>query len=112
MLASVVFVALLAASEGFFNTLPHFTLAGWFAVLFIGVGSGLGYYLWLWALNHTTPTKVTLFLSLNPITAAGLGVFFLGEQITVTLLIGISCVILGLGVAHLSRCPKKRRVVT
>lgn len=111
MLAAVVFLAFLAAGEGFFKAFPYFTLEGWFAVFFIGVSSGIGYYLWLWALNHTTPTKVTIFLALNPITAAGLGAFFLGEQITVSLLIGIICVISGLGVAHLKGYPKKRSVV-
>jgi len=100
MLASVVFLAFLAASEGFFKAFPHLTSTGWLAVLFIGIGSGLGYYLWLWALNITSPTKVTIFLSLSPITAAGLGAFFLGEELTATLLIGIVCVVLGLGVAH------------
>ena len=102
ILASVVFLAFLAASEGFFNIFPYFTLQGWFAVFFIGVGSGIGYYLWLWALNNTSPTKVTIFLSLNPITAAGFGALFLEEKITVSLLIGIICVISGLGVAHLA----------
>jgi len=100
MLASVVFLAFLAASEGFFKAFPHLTPTGWLAVLFIGIGSGLGYYLWLWALNNTSPTKVTIFLSLSPITAAGLGAFFLGEELTATLLIGIVCVVSGLGVAH------------
>ncbi len=103
MLASVVFLAFLSASEGFFNALPRFTLDGWFAVLFIGVGSGIGYYLWLWALNHASPTRVTIFLSLSPIAAAGLGSLFLGEKITVALLIGILCVLLGLAVAHMDR---------
>jgi drug/metabolite transporter (DMT)-like permease len=111
MLASVVFLTFLAASEGFFDAFPRFTLEGWLAVLFIGIGSGLGYYLWLWALNNASPTKVTIFLSLNPITAAGLGVFFLEEKLTATLLIGIICVVLGLGVAHLSGFPKKSNVV-
>lgn len=111
MFASTVFLTFLASSEGFFYTLPHFTLKGWFAVFFIGFGSSIGYFLWLWALNNTSPTKVTIFLALNPITAAGLGAFFLGEKISVTLLMGIICVILGLGMAHLGRVPKKRSVV-
>jgi hypothetical protein len=42
MLASVSFLALLAAAEGFFASLPRFTPAGWLAVLFIGASSGLG----------------------------------------------------------------------
>ena len=96
MLASVGFLALLASGEGFFNSLPHFTTGGWFVVLFIGVNSGIGYYLWLWALNHTTPTKVTVFLSLSPITAAGLGVWFLAERVSAMFLLGLALVTLGL----------------
>ena len=100
MLASVGFLAVLAAGEGFFATLPHFTAAGWLAVVFIGISSGIGYYLWLWALNHTTPTKVTVFLALSPITAAGLGALLLAEGISIILLLGLACVVLGLWMAH------------
>jgi len=110
MLASVVFLALLAAREGFFSIFPLFTPKGWFAVLFIGISSGIGYYLWLWALKNTSPTRATIFLSLNPITAAGLGAFLLGERITLTLFIGIICVLSGLGVAHLNWFPEKESI--
>lgn len=37
------------------------------------------YYLWLWTLTHAAATNVTVFLALNPITVAGLGVLLLGE---------------------------------
>src|SRR5215470_14463440 len=57
MLASVLFLGLLAAGEGFFSALPRFTAGGWLAVGFIGVNSGVGYYLWLWALNHSAATN-------------------------------------------------------
>jgi drug/metabolite transporter (DMT)-like permease len=100
MLASVGFLAALAAGEGFFGSLPRFTSGGWLAVVFIGISSGGGYYLWLWALNHTTPTKVTVFLALSPITAAGLGAFLLGENISTMLFLGLACVVFGLWIAH------------
>lgn len=100
MLASVVFLALLAVGEGVVGTPPTFTPGGWVAIAFIGLSSGLGYYLWLWALNHTTPTKVTVFLALSPITAAGLGALFLAERVSAALLLGLACVALGLWVAH------------
>ena len=80
MLSSVGFLALLAAAEGFFDAWPGFTTGGWLAILFIGASSGIGYYLWLWALNHTTATKVTVFLALSPITAALLGAVLLAER--------------------------------
>ncbi len=100
MLASVGFLAALAAAEGFFGSLPHFTAGGWLAIVFIGISSGIGYYLWLWALNHTTPTKVTVFLALSPITAAGLGAFLLGENISMMLFLGLACVVFGLWISH------------
>jgi len=100
MLASIGFLAALAAAEGFFGSLPHFTASGWLAVVFIGISSGIGYYLWLWALNHTTPTKVTVFLALSPITAAGLGAILLGENISIMLFLGLVCVVFGLWIAH------------
>lgn len=100
MLASVGFLAVLAAGEGFFGAFPRFTAGGWLAVVFIGVNSGIGYYLWLWALNHTTPTKVTMFLALSPVTAAVLGAAFLAERLSAMSLLGLACVALGLWLAH------------
>ncbi|HZC77325.1 MAG TPA: DMT family transporter [Ktedonobacterales bacterium] len=109
MLAAVGFLAVLAAGEGFFRALPRFTAQGWLAVVFIGVGSGVGYFLWLWALGRTTPTRVTVFLALSPVTAAGLGAAFLGEQITPLTLAGLACVACGLWLAH--RPPRVALVV-
>ncbi|HEV8441075.1 MAG TPA: DMT family transporter [Methylomirabilota bacterium] len=100
MLASVGFLAVLAAGEGFFGALPRFTRGGWLAVLFIGISSGVGYYLWLWALGHGTPTRVTVFLALSPLTAAGLGALLLAERISSLSGLGLGCVALGLWLAH------------
>src|ERR1700730_5409260 len=100
MLASVGFLAILAAGEGFFVSLPHFTPGGWLAIVFIGVSSGVGYYLWLWALGHAPATQVTVFLALSPITAAGLGALFMGEAISGLSAVGLACVALGLWLAH------------
>jgi drug/metabolite transporter (DMT)-like permease len=100
MLSSVGFLALLAAAEGFFDAWPGFTTGGWLAILFIGASSGIGYYLWLWALNHTTPTKVTVFLALSPITATLLGAVLLAEGLSTMALMGLIGVALGLWLAH------------
>ncbi len=102
MLASVGFLGVLAAGEGFFHSLPRFTAEGWLAVLFIGIGSGVGSYLWLWALNHSTPTKVTAFLALSPMTATGLGALLLREEVSTMFLVGLACVAAGLWLAQAS----------
>jgi drug/metabolite transporter (DMT)-like permease len=100
MLASVGFLAILAAGAGFFSTVPRFTGGGWLAIVFIGLSSGIGYFLWLWALKHASPTRVTVFLALSPITAMLLGGLLLGEPVTAGALAGVCLVALGLWAAH------------
>jgi drug/metabolite transporter (DMT)-like permease len=100
MLASVAVLAALAVPEGFFDAPPRFTPAGRVAMLFIGIGSGAGYYLWLWALRHASATEVTAFLSLSPLTAACLGAWLLGEDLSVWALLGLVLVAAGLSLAH------------
>ena len=100
MFASVAFLAALAGVEGSFTSSFRFTVAGWMAVLFIGASSAIGYYMWLWALGHTSPTRVTVFLSLSPITSAALGALLLSEPISVLFIAGLISVILGLWLSH------------
>lgn len=100
MLASVAVLAIAAGADGFFAHAPRFTPGGWGAILFIGASSGVGYVLWLWALTHASPTRVTVFLSLSPITASALGVLVLGERPTLSLVAAMLAVIAGLWLAH------------
>ena len=96
MLASVAALSVPAAFEGFFDHAPIVSVLGWAAIIFIGVSSGVGYFLWLWALANTTPTRVTIFLSLSPLTAALLGAAFLGEPLTPIFAAGLAAVAAGL----------------
>ena len=109
MLASVAFLAVPAGWAGFFTGFPVFTLAGWAAVLTIGLTSAVGYYVWLWALNHTTPTRVTVFMALSPLTATLLGWALLGEALTVQFLIGTGLVAFGLWLAHWNARGRRHR---
>ena len=99
MAASVAFLALLAGGEGLFAAWPAFTGTGWGAIAFIGASSGIGYWLWLFALRHAPPTQVTVFLGLSPVTAAILGALVLDEPITAGTVIGLGFVLLGLWLA-------------
>jgi drug/metabolite transporter (DMT)-like permease len=100
MLASVAFLALLAAGEGLLDEAPRFSLVGWGAVLFIGVSSGVFYFVWLWALAHAPATEVTVFLALSPVTAALLGAALLDESLTPLMAAGLAAVATGLALAH------------
>lgn len=105
MLASVAFLAVLAAAEGFFSGPPQISPSGWGAIVFIGVSSGIGYVLWLWALRHASPTRVTVFLALSPLTAILLGALLLGEAITSLTLLGLLCVVWGLWLVQRPQRP-------
>jgi drug/metabolite transporter (DMT)-like permease len=98
ILASVMLLGFMAAGEGFCREKPVFTGPGWLAVL--GIGSGAGYYLWLWTLGRTSPTRVAVFLSLSPVAAALLSALWLSEPISLLTLAGLVCIGLGLWLAH------------
>ena len=99
MAAAVAFLAPLAGAEGLFSGPTALSPGGWAAVVFIGLSSGVCYLLWLWALKHASPTRVTVFLSLSPVTAAFLGVLLLGERLTLGMVIGLAAVAAGLWIA-------------
>jgi drug/metabolite transporter (DMT)-like permease len=81
MLASVLFLAGLAWPEGWVQLVWTLSPVAWGIVGFIGVSSAVGYFWWLYALKHESPTRVTVFLALNPITAALLGTLLLHEPL-------------------------------
>jgi len=96
MLASVVALAGPAiGSEDLLGAVRALRGGGWAAVLFIGVSSGVGYVLWLWALGRATPTQVTVFLSLSPVTAILLGAALLGEPVPPATMPGLACLVVG-----------------
>jgi drug/metabolite transporter (DMT)-like permease len=76
------------------------TYGAWAAIVFIGLSSGGGYVLWLWALANVAATRVTVFLALSPVTAAVLGVALLGEPVPAGMIAGVACVAAGLWVAN------------
>jgi len=99
MFASVVFLSGFAGLEGLFTQPSRLDARGWIVILCVGLSSGVAYVLWLWALKNTTPTRVTVFLSLSPITAALLGIWILGEPLTLGVLLGLAGVVGGLWLA-------------
>lgn len=81
MLASVLFLALAALPEAWPARLAGLNTRTWSIVFFIGLSSAVGYFWWLYALKHEPATRVTVFLALNPVTAAVLGQLALAEAL-------------------------------
>jgi drug/metabolite transporter (DMT)-like permease len=103
MLASVLFLALTAVPELWPGRIATFSGTAWAATVFIGVSSGVGYFLWLYALKNESPTRVTVFLALNPPTAALLGWALLGEPVHAAVAGGLLLVAVGLWLATQAR---------
>jgi len=106
MLASVFFLGVLSLGEHWPSRIEGFSAKAWGAVVFIGVSSGIGYFWWLYALKHESPTRVTVFLALSPVTAAVLGSAWLGEPLQANALAALVLIALGLGAA--TRTPNVR----
>ena len=91
---------LLVLQSGGFAAVASFGAAQWAGVLYLGVFAGaLGFYLWVYALERATPTRVANTITVSPIAAAALGAVLLGEPIGASLLIGIAAVALGIYIA-------------
>jgi drug/metabolite transporter (DMT)-like permease len=99
MLASVLFLAVLALQEDWPARVLTVLPQSWAVVAFIGASSGIGYFLWLYALKHESPTRVTVFLALNPLTAALLGTLLLHEALDGWLMGAIVLIAAGLWLA-------------
>lgn len=107
MLVSVLFLGVFALQEHWPVRVLLMSPQAWAVVGFIGVSSGIGYFWWLYALKHESPTRVTVFLALNPLTAAVLGVLFLGETPDRWTLAAIFFIALGLWLATRSPTPQE-----
>ena len=89
-----------SAATGGFLPLAAFGLPQWLAVAYLGVfGGAIGFYLWAYALARTTPTRVAISVTVNPVTAALVGAVLLEEAIRWNLLLGLVGVFAGIWIA-------------
>lgn len=97
----VLFVLAVTTQDLLLTGLPEISTGGWISIAFLGtLGSALAFYLWHWALERTTPSRVAVFGSLNPLAAMLLGLFILSEPITPPFLVGLIFVIGGIFVVN------------
>jgi drug/metabolite transporter (DMT)-like permease len=91
---------LLALSVGGISNVTNWTPAQWTAGVSLGLlGGAAAFYLWSFALDHTTPTRVANTMTINPVAAAAGGAILLGEPIGVNLVLGIVAVAVGIWLA-------------
>jgi drug/metabolite transporter (DMT)-like permease len=93
-------VVIAAATGGFHAAMNTFGAAQWWAVVSLGLfGGAAAFYLWVFALERTTPTRVANTMTVNPIAASLLAAALVGEPIGAELVLGIAAVGTGIWIA-------------
>lgn len=92
--------AILAWQGGSLQAVQAFGAGQWAAVLYLGIFAGaLGFYLWVYALERASPTRVANTITVSPIAAALLAALLLGEPLAPSLIIGVAAVAAGIWIA-------------
>jgi len=93
-------IAIALSTGGFAATAHAFYATQWWAVVFLGLfGGAAAFYLWVFALERTTPTRVANTMTVNPIAASLVAAVLIGEPIGLELLLGIAAVGAGIWIA-------------
>jgi drug/metabolite transporter (DMT)-like permease len=72
----------------------------WIAALYLAAGGGaLAFFLWVYALQHASPTRVANTMTVNPLVAGLLAAALLGEPIAPALVVGLLAVLAGIWLA-------------
>jgi drug/metabolite transporter (DMT)-like permease len=100
MAVGAVFLVAVSAARGGFASVAAFDMPQWLAIGYLGIfGSALTFFLWAFALGRTTPTKVAISVTVNPVTASLVGAILLGEPIRWNTILGLLMVFLGIWIA-------------
>lgn len=92
MLASLV--------SGGAGSILAFGWHAWLAAAYLALGGGaLAFFLWIHALQHASPTRVTNTMTINPLVASLLAALLLSEPVSLNLLVGLAAVFAGIWVA-------------
>jgi drug/metabolite transporter (DMT)-like permease len=93
-------ITLIAAARGSFAVVGALAPVQWGAVIYLGVAGGAAaFWLWIWALQHASPTRVTATMTVNPIVAGVLAGVLLGEPLGLNLALGVGAVLAGIWLA-------------
>jgi len=87
-------------SGGLVHSFHSFGQGQWIAAICLGVfGGAAAFYLWVYALERTTPTRVANTVTVNPVAASLLAAVLIGEPLGWNLLLGIGGVACGIWLA-------------
>jgi len=96
-----LFLVVLSINSDAGPVLRSLSTTQWISAAYLAVVCGaLIFFLWAFALRHTTATVVTVSVAVNPITATMFGSVLLGERTGPSLVLGLIAVLLGIYVTQ------------
>jgi len=105
---SACLVAVAAWSDSY-ASVASFHGPQWMAVVYLGAfGGAAAFFLWVFALERTTPTRTAITMTINPVFASAVGALTLGEPIGINLVVGLLAVFAGIWIATSASAAKKR----
>jgi drug/metabolite transporter (DMT)-like permease len=106
MAAGALALLCLSGATGGLQRLADAQAAHWLAFAYVGlVGSAFAFYLWSFALARTTPARVAISVTVNPVSAALTAAILLGEPIAWNVILGLAAVLLGIVIASTTGRP-------
>ena len=99
-----------ALATGGFAVVRSFAPAQWIAVIYLGAfGGAAAFFLWVLALQMTTPTRVANTMTVNPLAASLLAAVIVSEPIGLHLIAGLIAVGAGIWLASTAVRAKKEQ---
>jgi drug/metabolite transporter (DMT)-like permease len=100
MAVGALCLVVVSCIRGGFASVAGFGTPQWLAIAYLGLfGSAVTFFLWAFALGRTTPTRVAISVTVNPVMASLVGVVILHEPISWNLVVGLTTVVLGIWIA-------------
>lgn len=97
-------LAAMSLLSGGAGRLATFSAPEWGAALYLSAGGGaLAFFLWVYALQQASPTRVANTMAVNPLVAGLLAAALLGEPLSLNLAIGLVAVFAGIWLATAAR---------
>ena len=107
--AGTIFLFLLAGLKGMLANIPSIPFDGWAYLFFLGFfGTVVGFIWYYEGLIKIGPAKTAVFINFVPVCAIVLAYFFLGENLSISLLVGGACVLSGVYITNASRMVRMK----
>ncbi|MGM9988450.1 MAG: DMT family transporter [Bacillaceae bacterium] len=89
----------------------QFELVSFFMLIYLALLSAVGFVLWNNIMKYNKVGKVSMFMFLVPVFGTFLSSFILGEALSIFVVIGLTCVVLGILIVNRTGSEKGKKII-